>query len=1015
MHAKGHGQAGPTDLTESLERLKPHDHLCLIYESPEEWRAAVVPFIRIGLERGEKCMYVVDKRTADEVRRYLANSGVDVPAASGSGQLSILKENEAYTQGGTFDPDRMIALLIEETQRAVAEGYPALRITGEMTWVLRGTPGAERVLEYEAKLNRDLFPHHPCLALCQYDRWAFDPEIIKGVVMTHPILIRKGQVHRNFYYIPPKEFLNAKRAEREVQHWLNSLERERESWEKLRENVETLAQERERINAIMEATHTHLNTLDADHKLLYVDDDWQRTYGDPQGRKCFEYFMGLEAPCPSCGVPEALNSHKVVVTEQYLPKEDRVFEVHTIPFQDANGAWFVAEFNVDITERKRVEDALEQSEAYNAAIVEAIPDLIILRDRSGTYLDIMASSENKLALPAEALLQKKLEEVHGEADASRILSSIRTAMDTGTLQAVEYELKVPAGRRWFEARMVPMENEQVLSLVRDITERKQAEQKLEDNEARLQSLVSILQYQGGSEQEFLDYALDEALKLTESTIGYLYFYSEEKREFTLNSWSKGVMDACSITETQTVYQLETTGIWGEAVRQRKEILVNDFQAPHPLKKGYPEGHAPLYRYLTVPVFKGDQVVAVVGVANKATDYGRGDVLQLQLLMDGVWKEVERRRGEAAVIESVEAARQSEARHRQLFEESPVALLEEDFSLVKRELDTLRASGVTDLGAYFKEHPDIIRAWVGKIRILRTNHAARELFAASGANEVLAHLQRQVPGPLENVFRSEFIDLFTGHTGRSYRGKEQDLRGNTVETLVRLSVVPGHERELDRVIVSIEDVTEQARAREEVEQSYRQVRNTFEGTVDSLSALSEIRDPYTAGHQRRVARLACAIAERSGMDEEGIEGLRVAALLHDIGKVAVAAEILNKPTQLSELEFSMVQEHPKVGSEILQGIDFPWPVAQIVLQHHERLDGSGYPQGLKGDEALTEGQILAVADVVEAMASHRPYRPALGVDTALAEIREGAGTRYNEDVVATCVQLFAEGFVLEDDS
>src|SRR4030042_845172 len=170
--ARSHGiHAGDMSLTQMLEALELHDHLCLIYESPEEGRAAVVPFIAIGLQRGEKCIYIVDTSTAAEIRQYLGEEGVDVASAEQSGQLSILHQTEAYTRGGSFDPDRMIALLISETEKAVAEGYPALRVTGEMTWVLHGHPGSERLLEYEAKLNRDLFPRYPCLAICQDARW----------------------------------------------------------------------------------------------------------------------------------------------------------------------------------------------------------------------------------------------------------------------------------------------------------------------------------------------------------------------------------------------------------------------------------------------------------------------------------------------------------------------------------------------------------------------------------------------------------------------------------------------------------------------------------------------------------------------------------------------------------------------------------------------------------------------------------------------------------------------------
>jgi PAS domain S-box-containing protein/putative nucleotidyltransferase with HDIG domain len=206
---------------------------------------------------------------------------------------------------------------------------------------------------------------------------------------------------------------------------------------------------------------------------------------------------------------------------------------------------------------------------------------------------------------------------------------------------------------------------------------------------------------------------------------------------------------------------------------------------------------------------------------------------------------------------------------------------------------------------------------------------------------------------------------------------------------------------------IQDVTEQVEAQEEVRRQAEQLRRTVEGAVLAMSHVVETRDPYTAGHERRVAELATAIAEDMGMDGEELTALRLGGLIHDIGKIAVPAEILAKPGRLSEVEFNLIKQHPASGFDILEVIDFGRPVAEIVLQHHERLDGSGYPRGLSGEDILPEARILAVADVVEAMSSHRPYRAALGMEAALAEIREHAGVKYDADVVAACVRLVEE--------
>jgi two-component system, cell cycle sensor histidine kinase and response regulator CckA len=216
------------------------------------------------------------------------------------------------------------------------------------------------------------------------------------------------------------------------------------------------------------------------------------------------------------------------------------------------------------------------------------------------------------------------------------------------------------GKKIIHFRPVKLHSGEDLMTCEDITEQKRAEEEALRNEARLEKIVDILHYKADSVQDFLDHALGEALGLTQSKLGYIYHYHEDREEFVLNTWSKDVMKECSIAEPQTVYQLEKTGIWGEAVRQRQPIGVNDFEAPNPLKKGYPDGHAPLRRYLTVPVFIGDRIVAVVGVANKESDYNQADILQLTLLMDSVWKGVDR-------LQAEEALRESEERFHTLFE------------------------------------------------------------------------------------------------------------------------------------------------------------------------------------------------------------------------------------------------------------------------------------------------------------------------------------------------------------
>jgi PAS domain S-box-containing protein/putative nucleotidyltransferase with HDIG domain len=225
----------------------------------------------------------------------------------------------------------------------------------------------------------------------------------------------------------------------------------------------------------------------------------------------------------------------------------------------------------------------------------------------------------------------------------------------------------------------------------------------------------------------------------------------------------------------------------------------------------------------------------------------------------------------------------------------------------------------------------------------------------------------------------------------------------VEIFARVVAVEG--REL--ILSMARDITERHKAEEALKESLARVTEIQDGTIQALVTATETRDPYTAGHQRRVTQLACAVARELGLSAERVAGLRVTGLLHDIGKISVPAEILSRPGKISQTEMMIVRAHAESSYDILKKIAFPWPVAEICWQHHERLDGSGYPRGLAGEDILLEARILAVADVVEAMVSHRPYRPALGMDKALEEIERQKGTLYDPQVVEACTKLCTE--------
>lgn len=212
----------------------------------------------------------------------------------------------------------------------------------------------------------------------------------------------------------------------------------------------------------------------------------------------------------------------------------------------------------------------------------------------------------------------------------------------------------------------------------------------------------------------------------------------------------------------------------------------------------------------------------------------------------------------------------------------------------------------------------------------------------------------------------------------------------------------------RLIETIAKNTQVRSQRRQLEKANRQFLDTLHRTIGALSMAIEKRDPYTDGHQKRVSHLAGAIAVEMGLDSQTVTGIRLGAMIHDIGKISIPSEILNMPRKLSALEMALVRMHPQAGADILAGVEFPWPIRDMVLRHHERLDGSGYPDGLRGDAIILEARIIAVADVVEAMATHRPYRPALGLDMAIAEITLNRGKAFDPDAVDACMKIIESG-------
>jgi len=257
-------------------------------------------------------------------------------------------------------------------------------------------------------------------------------------------------------------------------------------------------------------------------------------------------------------------------------------------------------------------------------------------------------------------------------------------------------------------------------------------------------------------------------------------------------------------------------------------------------------------------------------------------------------------------------------------------------------------------------------------------------------------------------RVNFQENLKTHNGRSTSEYTVLKKNGDIYPVIMYcnDIYNGDDKRIGYRIVMV-DITERKRAEYKIEESYKRLQKTLNDTINTLASIIENRDPYTSGHQKKVAYLAINISEELGLSDEETEALGTAAMVHDIGKITIPTSILSKPGKVSDVEYKLIKTHSRTGYEIIKNIEFPYPIEKIILQHHERLDGSGYPLGLKGKDIMLEAKILAVADVVEAMSSHRPYRPALGINKALEEIDNNKGILYDPNVVEACKNLFTK--------
>ena len=461
-------------------------------------------------------------------------------------------------------------------------------------------------------------------------------------------------------------------------------------------------------------------------------------------------------------------------------------------------------------------------------------------------------------------------------------------------------LDVQLGEHFYTFDITPIPNTNYANLYgRDITERKRAEDENRRNEARLESLLKISQYRADSTQELLDFALEEAITLTNSKIGYVYRYDETKEEFILNTWSKEVMKQCTIAEPQTIYHLDKTGIWGEAVRQARPIIVNDFQAPHPLKKGYPDGHAPLYKYMTVPVFSDDRIVGVVGVANKETDYDTFDVRQLTLLMDSVWKILERKR-------TGEALADSEQRYRSLFES-----MDEGFALCEMIYDVQ--------GKPIDFRYQVVNPAFGKLTGLPVE-------------QVVGRTVKEVIPGIEPFWIESFDRVVQSGQGKRFDNQVAEL-GKQYEVYAWRSAV-------GRFAVVFTDVTERKKLEKELRRSRDELEirvreRTTELALTNEGLIIEIEERQRAEKALLESKIQLQLMASQLVSAQENERKRIALEVHDV----LGSSLSAIKFKAEEALFHLPKDKP---SDIAKPLEALIPLIQDVIEEARRIQSDLRP-------------------------------------------------------------------------
>ena len=729
------------------------------------------------------------------------------------------------------------------------------------------------------------------------------------------------------------------------------------------------------LDAVEEAIFMH----DKDFRILRCNKAYQRYAKVPfekiLGHKYFEVFPKMGAPFQNCLL--ALEKPTEKCEEEEISVDDMIFRSYSYAIRDENGEYLFSMHTLeDVTKYKSMENALRESEEKFRALIESVSDWIWEVDLNGIYTYVGPQSRKLLGYEPEELLGRLPFEFMASEEAKRLSLVFKNIVEE-RLEIVNLENTVihkDGHTVMMETSGIPFFDEKgnllgYRGIDRDITERILAEQNLRNSEERYRLLfASMLNgfaycqmiYENGRPVDFIYLDVNEAF---ETQTGL-----HDVKGKRISDVVPGIRE--SDPELFERYGRVASGGKSEQFEIYVESLKTWF---------FISVYSPKHEYF-VAVF---DVITERKKAERALQRANRALKTLS----------------AGTLALVKATSEDELLHTVtsvIIEKGGYALTTVVYSQDDKEKSMrLMAWSGKDKHYFYGERlswDEIPEGQLPSARSIRT-----------GTTQICKDIENgPVYEPWKDACMSHYyvsnIALPLIDNGKVfgalsiYSYQKDSFDEEEIELLEELA------SDLSYGIINL-------RTRAEHEKHTLLLKESLEKSIQAIAATLESRDPYTAGHQRRVAELARAIATEMELSEDQIQGIHFAAIIHDLGKIHVPAEILVKPGRLNELEYKLIQMHPQTGYDILKDIEFPWPIAEIILQHHEKLDGTGYPQGLKGDKILLEARIVAVADLVEAMSSHRPYRPAVGVEAAMDEIRRGRGTEYDPKVVDACLKLF----------